>query len=125
MNSKVLVLDVKAFICIAAMAACAILPGSVQANGHEITVKFSVSAAGLDLSQPADARELYSRLQKPARVVCGHGNRVDLRPLIDFADCQEKAVGDAVRSVNRPQLTVVYLGTHTLLDAAARGIDVP
>jgi hypothetical protein len=50
---------------------------------------------------------------------------VDLHPLADFAVCYEQAVGDAIRSVNRPQLTMLYLRTHTLQDAAARGIDVP
>jgi UrcA family protein len=125
MNSNVPVLTAKAYIGIAALAACVVLSGSVQANGHEVTVKISVSAADLDLSQPSDARELYSRLHKAARVVCGDGNRVDLRPPTVFADCYEQAVGDAVRSANRPQLTLVYLRTHTLQDAAARGIDVP
>jgi UrcA family protein len=125
MNTKVPVVDAKAFICIAAMAACALLSSSVHAKEHEVTVKVSVSAAGLDLSQPAGTRELYGRLQKAARIVCGDGNRVDLHPLADFAVCYEQAVGDAIRSVNRPQLTMLYLRTHTLQDAAARGIDVP
>jgi UrcA family protein len=125
MNTKVPVPNAKVFICIAAMAVCAVLSGSVQAKSHEVTVKISVSTAGLDTNLPAGAGELYRRLQKAASIVCGSGNRVDLRPLTDFAECYEQAVGDAVRSANRPQLTLVYLRTHTLQDAAARGIDVP
>jgi UrcA family protein len=118
-------LNTKSFVCIAAVAACAVLSSPVQAKDHEVEVKISVSAAGLDLSQPAGARELYGRLQKAATIVCGNGNRVDLQPLTDFASCYETAVGDAVRSADRPHLTMVYLRTHTLQDAAARGINVP
>jgi hypothetical protein len=32
---------------------------------------------------------------------------------------------DDIRRKTRTQLTLVYLRTHTLQDAAARGIDVP
>jgi len=51
--------------------------------------------------------------------------RVDLQPPTSFAGCYEKALGDAVRSVNRPQLNIVYLATHTSRDAETYGIDVP
>jgi len=125
MNTKFPVPTAKVFNCIAALAACAVLSGSVQAKSHDVTIKISVSTAGLDTSLPAGARELYSRLQKAASIVCGNGNRVDLLALTDFADCYEQAIGDAVRSANRAQLTLVYLRTHSLQDAAARGIDVP
>ena len=36
----------------------------------------------------------------------------------------EDALGQAVRFVKRPLLTQIYLQTHTLREAAARGIDV-
>jgi UrcA family protein len=61
---------------LSAAAVCAVLSGSVQAKSHEVTLKISVSTAGLDTSLRAGARELYSRLQKAARVVCGDGNRL-------------------------------------------------
>ena len=47
------------------------------------------------------------------------------RPSADPEGCYEKALGNAIRSTNVPLLTQVYLETHTLRDAAARGIDVP
>ncbi len=124
MNTNFSVLNAKAYICTAAVAAC-ILSGPVQAKEHIVDVKLSVNTAGLDLKQPADARALYRRLQKVANIVCGHGNRVDLRAVPDFAACYERALGDAVRSANTPQLTIVYLKSHTLQDAATRGIEVP
>ena len=125
MNTNLPVLKAKAYIVTAALAACAILSGPVQAKEHIVDVKLSVKTAGLDLKQPTDARELYRRLQKAANIVCGHGNRVGLRAVPDFAACYEQALGDAVRSANRPQLTIVYLRSHTIQDAATRGIEVP
>jgi len=125
MNTNFPVLKAKAYIGTAALAACAILSGPAQAKEHIVDVKLSVNSAGLDLKQPTDARELYRRLQKAANIVCGHGNRVDLRAVPDLAACYEQALGDAVRSANRPQLTIVYLRSHTIQDAATRGIEVP
>jgi UrcA family protein len=109
----------------AAIVACTLFAGDVAAKDQEFPVAYRVTTRGLDLSQPAGAHELYSRLQHAARVVCTHGMRVDLKPVTDEDACYEKALGDAIRSVNLPLLTQVYLETHTLREAAARGIDVP
>jgi len=118
-------LKAKFFLCITALAACAALAAPVQAGDNEVAVKISVRTAGLDLKQPADARELYRRLYFAARTACGNGNRVDLQPPASFVACYEKALGDAVRSVNRPQLNIVYLAMHTNRNAEIRGIEVP
>jgi len=107
----------------AAVVACALSAGSVAAK--EVTVAIQVSTQGLDLKQPAGAQELYARLQRAAQVVCTHGMRVDLAPSPDPRDCQEKALGNAVRIAKIKLLTQIYLATHTLQEAAARGIDVP
>ena len=107
----------------AAVVVCALFAGNVAAN--EVTVAIQVNTRGLDLSQPAGAHEVYTRLQHAARVVCTHGMRVDLQPSPDPEGCYEKALGDAVRSAKVPLLTQAYLATHTLREAAARGIDIP
>jgi UrcA family protein len=107
----------------AATVACTLFAGNVAAE--EVTVAIQVSTRGLDLSQPAGAHELYSRLLHAAQVVCTHGMRVDLVPSRDPQGCYEKALGNAVRAANLKLLTQVYLATHTLQEAAARGIDVP
>lgn len=133
MNTKLAVSNSRSLICIiaayyvylAAAAAGAAFLGSAQAKAKDVTVGFSVSAAGLDLSHPAGARELYRRLQNAAQIVCTHGMRVDLEPATSFSGCYEKALGEAVRSTHRPQLSVVYLSGHTPLDAAKYGIEVP
>lgn len=107
----------------AAVVACALFAGRVAAK--EVTVAMQVSTQGLDLRQPAGAHELYNRLQRAARVVCTHGNRVGLEPSPNLVSCYEKALGDAIRSARIPLLTRAYLETHTFQEASARGIDVP
>jgi UrcA family protein len=97
---------------------CVIFAGNVSAKDHNVTVTLRVSAAGLDLNQPADAQTFYTRLKKAARVVCTHGNRVDLEPADDEKGCFEKALADAVRFVKAPLLTQVYLANHTIQGAA-------
>ncbi len=109
----------------AALVACALFAGSVVAEDQEFTVAYQVSTQGLDLTQPAGARELYARLKHAAEVVCTHGMRVDLKPVADPKGCYEKALGSAVRSANWKLVTQVYLQTHTPQEAAAFGIDVP
>jgi UrcA family protein len=118
-------LTTKPFFCLAALAACGLLSGAVQAAGHEFTVKIAVNTAGLDPTQPAGAREVYRRLQRAARTACGDGDRVGLEPPTSFESCYEQALGDAVRSAHRPQLSIIYLTTHTVRDAATFGIEVP
>jgi UrcA family protein len=125
MNTKTTVINSKLLICIPLLAACGLLSAQVQAKSQEVTVKISVSTADLDLSQPTGAREAYVRLQRAAYIACTHGARVGLQPPASFADCYEKALGDAIRSVHVPRLTHLYLETHSLREAAAHGIALP
>ena len=91
----------------AVLVACTLFAGKVRAKDQEFTVAYRVTTQGLDLSQPVGAQELYSRLKHASQVVCTHGMRVDLEPVADESACYEKALGDAVRSVNLPLLTQV------------------
>jgi UrcA family protein len=109
----------------AAAVACTLIAGNAAANDDPITVAIHVSGQGLDLRQPAGAEQLYRRLRHAARVACTHGNQVGLAPPANPEGCYEKALADAVRSVNAPLLSQAYLATHTPREAAARGISVP
>lgn len=124
MNTSLTGASAKALICMAT-AACAAFSGPVLAGAPVVVVKIPVSYSGRDLSQPTGAQELYRRLQRAAFIACSDGNRVGLEPLADPKACYEKAIGDAVRSVKQPQLTMIYLKTHTLQEAAAHGIEIP
>jgi UrcA family protein len=108
----------------AVMAACTLFAAEAAAKDPHTTVSYRVDTQGLDLDQPSGAHELYARLEHAARVVCTHGMRIDLAPVPDLQGCYEDALGQAVRIVKRPLLTQVYLQTHTLREAEARGIDV-
>jgi UrcA family protein len=103
----------------------ALFAGNAVAAGHSVMVSAPVDISGLDLSRPADVRTLYRRVQYTADYLCGRSNRVGLAPAEDPKGCYERALGDAIRSAKLPMLTQLYLNTHTLQEAAARGIEVP
>ncbi|HUL18273.1 MAG TPA: UrcA family protein [Steroidobacteraceae bacterium] len=118
--------DLRSHLALGAVAlAGTLFAGNVTAQGHDVTVAIQVSTQGFDLHQPDGAQKFYARLQHAADVACTHGNRVDLKPLSDPVSCYERALGDAIRSVNLPLLTQVYLETHTLRQAAVYGIEAP
>ena len=109
----------------AATVICTLFAGTVAAEDHSVTVAIRVSTQGLDLARSADARKLYTRLRNAAWVACTRADQVALTPVEDLQGCIEQALGDAVRSANKPMLTRIYLETHTLQEAAAQGIEVP
>ncbi|HUI62043.1 MAG TPA: UrcA family protein [Steroidobacteraceae bacterium] len=109
----------------AVTVASMLFAGSAAAKDYTVTVALHVSAQGLNLSQSADARTFYRRLENAAYVACTDGYRVGLDPVDDFKGCYQKALGDAIRSLGAPLVTQIYLATHTLQEAAARGIEVP
>jgi UrcA family protein len=123
MNTNYPVFSARSFICGAALAACAALASPVQAN--EVMVSIPVDTAGLDLSQPAAARRVYSLIQKAARIACTSGNRVGLAPPASFIGCYERALGAAVGFAHQLQISIVYLESHTPRDAATYSIGVP
>jgi UrcA family protein len=104
---------------------CTLVAGKVSARDHDVTVAIQVNAQGLDLSQPAGAKQLYRRIENAAYIACTRANRVGLAPPTDPFGCYEKALGDAIRSVNATLVTQAYLATHTVREAMAHGIDVP
>lgn len=110
---------------LSASLACMLFSGALAAQEHNVTVAVPVSAKGLDLNQATDARIFYTRLKKAASVVCTHGNRVDLAPVVDFRGCYEKALGGAVRSARAPLITQIYLSSHTIREAVESGIELP
>jgi UrcA family protein len=124
MHTKTVVMSAQSLLGAAAVV-CTLFGGNVSAKDHSVTVAIAVSTQGLDLNQAADAQTFYTRLENAAWVACTRGNRVNLVPVDDVKGCYEKALGGAIRSANAPTLTQIYLATHTLQEAAARGIDVP
>jgi UrcA family protein len=110
--------------CVSALGTQPALADPAHAGDHPVTIKIRVSTAGLDASQPEGARELYGRMAHAAEIACGHGNRVDLRPLDVYAypRCYEHGIAAAVRSANLPELTRVYFANHPSQEEAARRV---
>lgn len=124
MTTKIALPGTKTCLGISALAASVLLAGAVQAS-DTFPIKVTVNTTGLDLRQETGIRELYSRLKNAADAVCNDVYRVGLQPVADYAACYEKALGTAVQSLNRPQLTQMYLSAHTLKDAMSHGVKVP
>jgi UrcA family protein len=125
MYTELAISGARSILGVAAVAGMLFAGNASAAKDHNVTVAIHVSTEGLVLSQPADARTFYTRLENAAWVACTRGNRVNLVPVDDVKGCYEKALGGAIRSAKAPMLTQIYLATHSLQETAARGIDVP
>jgi len=125
MYTKLAAAGARSILGFGAVAGILFAGNAAAAKDHNVTVAIHVSTAGLDLSQPVDARTFYTRLENAAWVACTRGNRADLVPVGDLKGCYEQALGGAIRSAKAPTLTQIYLATHTLQEAAARGVEVP
>ncbi len=69
-----------------------------------------VTYSDLDLSNPQNARELYSRITAAANKVC-LSNPIDGRGLVVHAwlrECVHHAVADAVIRIDQPALFAIY-----------------
>jgi UrcA family protein len=124
MNIKAAITSPRLFFGVAAVL-CTLTAGSVAAGEKTVTVTSRVSTEGLDLSQPADLRTLYLRLENAAWVACSRADRVNLLPVESFTVCYENALAGAIRSARTPALTQIYLASHSAQAAAAQGIEVP
>jgi UrcA family protein len=105
--------------------AITLFSGTAGADEHRVIVSKQIDTTGLDLNRSADAQTLYTRIRHAADDVCTRGKQVDLAPVEDPKRCYEKALGDAIRLAKLPMLTQIYLTSHTVQEAAARGIEVP
>jgi UrcA family protein len=109
----------------AAIIGCTLVAADAAAGRGPVTVAFRVTTQGINPSEPAGAHELYRRLDEAARFVCTRADRVGLEPSPDPEACHEQTLGRAIRSAHMPLVTLAYLRTHSIGQAAEYGIDVP
>ena len=102
-----------------------VLSAPAPADGGPIVGTKVVNARNLDVNTREGALKLYTRMKYAASMVCGSDYRVGLAPPNYSPACYEDALGNAVRSANRAQLTRVYLATHTVEVAQTYGIGIP
>ena len=74
----------------------------------EETTRVVVQYKDLDLSQNKDAKRLYWRIVKAARIACDNDPESDLRRLASYEKCMRDAVNNAVAQVNSSQLSTVH-----------------
>ena len=122
MNTNAPFSSARSIVRLAAVVASIALSGYAEADSQSVNVSETVSAVGLDVNTPEGARKLYVRMKIASRRVCGD-SRLGLE--MPQVGCAEDALGNAIRSANRPQLTMVYLRSHTIQTAEAHGIRVP
>jgi len=102
--------------------ASTLFSNTLAAKDHAVTISLPVSTVGFDLSRPADAQRIYTRLEKAAWEACNNGGRVGLAPVDNPTSCYRNALANAIKSAKAPLLTRIYLDNHTLQQAVVQGI---
>jgi UrcA family protein len=93
-----------AFLC-GAIALCT-LQLTALAAGNGLASK-RVSYADLDISQPAGAEVLYSRIAAAAQQVCALSGYKDLGAMQRVNGCVDRAINNAVMEVGSPALSAL------------------
>jgi UrcA family protein len=91
-----------AFLC-GAIALCTVHVTALAA-GNGLASK-TVSYADLDISQPAGAKVLYSRIAAAAQEVCALSGYKDLGAMQRVNGCVDHAINNAVKKVGSPALS--------------------
>jgi UrcA family protein len=97
-----------ALICVATVAAGLAVNQASAAPADEAVKSVVVRYSDLDLTQPQDARKLYSRIQTAARSACGDAESPDLARFARFHNCIDQAVTRAVSEVNVQRVTEIH-----------------
>jgi UrcA family protein len=116
-----------------AAAACAVvlLPGQAHAsdigNSYEEPTSVTVHFSDLDLSRPRAVNTLYLRLREASELVCGDDTEmIDLELRSELERCNQSAIEDAVKQVDRPSLTALYdrrFPDHALPTSSASNVN--
>ena len=102
-------LSVALYCAIGAASFCA-LSTSVHATELDPPSK-TVRFHDLDITNPEGAKALYGRIRAAARDVCGVSAGSDPIQWLAVKGCIEKAIDNAVRKVNAPELTALRFGS--------------
>lgn len=101
----------------AVIAALSLLAPQLAMAGEPVVQSIAVSYDDLNASDAAGAKLLYARIRWAARKVCtldGEVGRVALS--WERAQCIQRAVDQAVMSINNPVLAAVYRGKNNRND---------
>jgi UrcA family protein len=108
-------------VALVALAGAAMFSTAANAHARDaMTREWMVSYADLNLSKPADAAVLYTRLRLAAGSVCGEYDIRDLRSTQLHAACAQRALSAAVASVNQAELTALHAGDRRIRVASQK-----
>jgi len=95
-------------VMFASVAAFASLPAVAASTSDVITRTVEVPIAGYDLTDPQDARIVFSKIQRAAKRVCRNSNgERSIRERAEAVVCQSNAIASAVSKLDTPALTKV------------------
>lgn len=92
-------------------AATALLAASTPAFAADVSAAPTkvISVVGVDFRDAAAVRQVYSQIKLAASSVCDNYAAISRVTQADVA-CANKAVADAVRTLDRPLLTAMHEG---------------
>src|ERR1700682_5312461 len=90
------------YCVLGAVGVCAL---AASAGAEESLPSKTVRYSDLDISHPAGAKALYSRIRAAARDVCALSMAGDPVLRVAASACVDTAIDNAVRKVNAPELT--------------------
>lgn len=95
------------------IAALAILPASAGSTDDATVRTIDVSISGYDLTDPADAKKVLSKIQSAAKRVCRSSQaRQTLRERAEEFACRASAISEAVNDLDFPELTAALEETN-------------
>ncbi|HSZ07199.1 MAG TPA: UrcA family protein [Steroidobacteraceae bacterium] len=98
------------FLC-GALTLSALQATALQATRADDPPSQRVSYADLDISKPAGAKVLYSRIVAAAKRVCELNGYKDLSTMRWVQVCTDHAIDNAVRDVDSPALSALRPGS--------------
>jgi UrcA family protein len=105
-----------------ALAPVAVIFGAPVATAEQsVQRQVTVDYSDLDLSREEGVRTLMGRIEKASDKVCGDRPATDTYgQLTDFKACRVVAIGDAVRRIDQPAVTLAWQGEAKPVSVASR-----
>jgi UrcA family protein len=102
-------------LALLALACASVSPQNVAraAGWSRDAPSVTVSFSDLDLSKPRGTATLYTRIRNAARTVCGTIDIALVEEKVNWDECVDRSIANAVAKVGDPSLTAYYLAkTH-------------
>ncbi|MBM0104039.1 UrcA family protein [Steroidobacter sp. S1-65] len=120
--SSPITIRVARFVAVGALAAWSFGAQAGELSTEQGSAKTVIGFADLDLSKEADARELYSRLQRASSHVCdGYSEVRDLRTKQLYDACYQDTLARAVEDVGHAAVKAAFAADNRIRVAKRDG----